>query len=44
MRIVDQRRLCRDLEGKFLRTILDSGKSEVSEDVDMAAFQLNLSG
>lgn len=33
-----QRQLCRDLEGKFLKTILDSGKSEVNEDVDKAAF------
>lgn len=33
-----QRQLCRDLEGKFLKTILDSGKSEVNEDVDKAGF------
>lgn len=33
-----QRQLCRDLEGKFLKTILDSGKSEVNDDVDKAAF------
>ncbi len=33
-----QRQLCRDLEGKFLKTILDSGKSQVNDDVDKAAF------
>ena len=33
-----QRQLCRDLEGKFMQTILDSGKSEVNADVDKAAF------
>lgn len=33
-----QRQLCRDLEGRFLQTILDSGKSQVNEDVDKAAF------
>ncbi len=33
-----QRQLCRDLEGKFLQTILDSGKSQVNDDVDKAAF------
>ncbi|MCR4666819.1 MAG: DctP family TRAP transporter solute-binding subunit [Desulfovibrio sp.] len=33
-----QRKLCRELEGKFMKTILDSGKAEVNEDVDKAAF------
>ncbi len=33
-----QRQLCRDLEGKFMKTILDSGKSAVNDDVDKAAF------
>jgi tripartite ATP-independent transporter DctP family solute receptor len=33
-----QRDLCRQLEGKFLQTIKDSGKCEVNEDVDKAAF------
>ena len=33
-----QRELCRNLEGSFLKTIKDSGKSEVNDDVDMTAF------
>lgn len=33
-----QRQLCRDLEGKFMKTILDSGKSQVNDDVDKEAF------
>ena len=33
-----QRQLCRDLEGKFLKTIQDSGKCRVNEDVDKEAF------
>ncbi len=33
-----QRQLCRDLEGKFMQTILDSGKAEVNDDVNKAAF------
>ena len=33
-----QRELCRNLEGTFLKTIKDSGKSEVNDDVDKAAF------
>ena len=33
-----QRELCRNLESKFLRVILDSGKSEINDDVDKAAF------
>lgn len=33
-----QRDLCRKLEGTFLKVIKDSGKSEVNDDVDKAAF------
>ncbi|MDO5483592.1 MAG: C4-dicarboxylate ABC transporter substrate-binding protein, partial [Desulfovibrionaceae bacterium] len=33
-----QRQLCRDLEGKFMKTILDSGKAQVNDDVDKKAF------
>ena len=33
-----QRELCRNLEGQFLKTIKDSGKAEVNDDVDKAAF------
>ena len=33
-----QRQLCRDLEGQFLKTILDSGKSQVNDNVDKEAF------
>lgn len=33
-----QRKLCRELEGKFLKTILDSGKSQVNDNVDKDAF------
>lgn len=33
-----QRQLCRDLEGKFLQTIKDSGKAEVNDNVDKVAF------
>lgn len=33
-----QRELCRNLEGTFLKVIKDSGKSEVNDDVDKAAF------
>ena len=33
-----QRQLCRDMEGKFMKIIVDSGKSEVNDDVDKAAF------
>ena len=33
-----QRDLCRKMEDTFLKTILDSGKSKVNDDVDKAAF------
>lgn len=33
-----QRDLCRQLEGKFLQTIKDSGKAQVNDDVNKAAF------
>lgn len=33
-----QRQLCRDLEGEFMQVILDSGKAEVNDDVNKAAF------
>lgn len=33
-----QRELCRSLEGKFLQTIKDSGKAQVNDDVNKAAF------
>lgn len=33
-----QRDLCRQLEGTFLQTIKDSGKAQVNDDVNMAAF------
>ena len=33
-----QRELCRKLEGTFLQTIKDSGKAEVNDDVNKAAF------
>ena len=33
-----QRELCRKLEGTFLKTIKDSGKAEINDDVNKAAF------
>ena len=33
-----QRQLCRDLEGKFMKTIVDSGKCAVNDNVDKEAF------
>lgn len=33
-----ERRLCRDLEGKFLQQIKDAGTTEINDDVDKAAF------
>ncbi len=33
-----QRDLCRKLEGEFMKTIVDSGKAQVNDDVDKKAF------
>ena len=33
-----QRQLCRDMEGKFMKIILDSGKSKINDNVDKEAF------
>ena len=33
-----QRNLCRELEGKFLKVIKDSGKCQVNDNIDKKAF------